>query len=73
MTKNVIVTRPKVVMRLLDAGVEGRQVSNPWSPGRTAWLFPFTDQTYEIIKEFYDENGLDLPRSYQREQDGIKR
>ena len=64
MSKNsIIVTRPTLASQLMDAGIAGEIVSNPWKPNLSAWLFPINDQSREIITAYYREIGKPVPLS----------
>ena len=62
-SKTIIITRPTLASQLIDAGVPGKVVSNPWKPKLSAWLFPVNDQSREIISRFYQEIGKPVPLS----------
>lgn len=63
MTKEqFLVTRPALAARLMEAGADAQISKNPFSPGRTAWLFRLEPMAAEVARSFYAEIGKPLPQ-----------
>lgn len=62
---SLIITRPKLAARLMDAGESGTRCSNPFSPELCAWTFNQTPAAVTIIRAFYDEIGKPVPKSLE--------
>lgn len=48
-------TRPRLAVRLMECGFEGRKVPNPYNPSYAAWEFDNTPEVREIVATFYAE------------------
>lgn len=59
--KTFLCTRPKLAAELQAAGHEATPTVNPWHPDKTAWVFPLTEQTAEIIAAHYKSAGAEPP------------
>lgn len=68
--KKLLVTRPTLAARLLNAGNAGELTIHPFDTTKSAWLFDTTQDTVAIAKNYYAEIGAPLPKSLTDERQG---
>lgn len=63
---DLLVTRGRLAVALIEAGEEYRLTANPWTPEFKAWLFPLNENTRRIATQFYRDIGKPLPAALRK-------
>ena len=58
---DLLVTRGRLAVELIEAGKTYRLTVNPWREDYKAWLFPLDEETRQIATRFYAEIEKPLP------------
>lgn len=58
---DLLVTRGRLAVTLIEAGKPYRLTVNPWRADFKAWLFPLDEDTRRIATEYYEEIRQPLP------------
>lgn len=62
MTKNeFFITRKRLAERLVMSGINVEPCKNFYHPERDAWKCQLTKSAAEVIRDFYQDIGKDLP------------
>ena len=59
-------TRSTLARILMEAGVNGVRVINPYNPQYWAWEFEITPVVISVTMDFYKSIGKPLPKSIER-------
>lgn len=54
--------RPSLTTKLSTAGYTFKTVPSPWDPDRMSWIFELDRRGAELVKEYYQSVGRDVPR-----------
>lgn len=61
MENTFLLTRPRLANLLTERGITATPCSNPFHPGRTAWLLQLTPENARFIKNWYEAEGAKVP------------
>lgn len=60
---NYLCTRPRLAARLIGAGFEAKETTNPWHPTLMAWEFSASVDLCHAVATFYEEIGKPVPKT----------
>lgn len=54
--------RPSLTTKLSAAGYKFKTAPSPWDANRVSWIFELDRRGAELVKEYYENVGRDVPR-----------
>ncbi len=64
-------TRPRLTSHLIALGYEFKTEPHPFQQGKTAWMFPLTEQLAGIVADYYTNLGKKPPKAILDALEGV--